>query len=206
MERLGRKLRRVKDAESAVALAGEIESVVEQARGSRQLFAHLLDPDDFERQRPRAQALIRATVQQLQQFLRGVSVDSTGVPDDLRLPAGSTAEWTSLFQNVLVNAANAMLDSDERRVDIGAGRARSRRWILVQDTGAGIELQVADRLFEPFARQQRISSDRRELGFGGTGLGLTIVRMLAARAGCAVAFVEPDRFHSTAFQLSWSET
>ncbi len=206
MERLGRRLRRVKDAESAVALASELDTVIQQARTSRQLFAHLLEADDFERTRPRARSLIEATVQQLRQFMRGVEIDASGVPEDLRLPAASVAEWTSLFQNVLVNAANAMLDSDERRVDIAAGRGRSKRWIRMQDTGAGIDLQHAERLFEPFAREQRISSDRRQLGFGGTGLGLTIVRMLAARAGCSVRFVEADDKHSTAFELSWSET
>jgi signal transduction histidine kinase len=73
----------------------------------------------------------------------------------------------------------------------------------VQDTGVGIDLEHAEELFEPFKRVQRISGDRRSLGFGGTGLGLTIVRMLAGRAGSVVTFVEPDEGYSTALELTW---
>jgi signal transduction histidine kinase len=41
------------------------------------------------------------------------------------------------------------------------------------------------------------------MGYGGMGLGLTIVRMLAANLGCKVAFVDPEPGFKTAFRLSW---
>jgi hypothetical protein len=51
----------------------------------------------------------------------------------------------------------------------------------------------------------KISPERRSLGLGGTGLGLTIVRMVATSVNCRVAFVQPEPGFETAFQLSWSE-
>jgi len=78
--------------------------------------------------------------------------------------------------------------------------------IQVQDTGRGVDLSTADELFKPFVRKLRVSAERRALGLGGTGLGLTIVRMIANNADCKVRFVEPDKGYRTAFELSWSET
>ena len=60
-----------------------------------------------------------------------------------------------------------------------------------------------DRLFEPFERDITLSAERRALGMGGTGLGLTIVRMIAESRGCEVTFVKPSEGYSTAFELKW---
>jgi hypothetical protein len=38
---------------------------------------------------------------------------------------------------------------------------------------------------------------------GGTGLGLTIVEMIAENRNCNVAFVDPGDDWSTSFELSW---
>ncbi|MDQ3752174.1 MAG: ATP-binding protein, partial [Actinomycetota bacterium] len=86
---------------------------------------------------------------------------------------------------------------------MSAGR---RRGLRVQDTGAGVDLDKADELFEPFVRRSDISSERRSLGLGGSGLGLTIVRVIATNRGCMVRFVEPVLPFRTALELSWSES
>ena len=77
--------------------------------------------------------------------------------------------------------------------------------MLVQDTGSGVELSSAEELFDPFVRRLNISPERRSLGLGGTGLGLTIVRMVATSLNCRVGFTQPAPGFETAFQLSWSE-
>jgi hypothetical protein len=68
-----------------------------------------------------------------------------------------------------------------------------------------VDLSSAEELFNPFVRKLKISPERRSLGLGGTGLGLTIVRMVATSVNCRVAFVRPESGFATAFQLSWSE-
>ena len=75
----------------------------------------------------------------------------------------------------------------------------------MEDTGTGVDLTAAEELFEPFVRKQEISLHRRSLGLGGSGLGLTIVRMVATRLGCTVVFVEPPEGFSTSARVSWAQ-
>ena len=77
-------------------------------------------------------------------------------------------------------------------------------WLHIHDNGVGVDLTDAEGLFEPFARAVRISDERRALGLGSMGLGLTIVRMVAGRRRAKAAFVKPPRPWTTTFQLSWS--
>jgi signal transduction histidine kinase len=77
--------------------------------------------------------------------------------------------------------------------------------ILIQDTGCGVNLEEAENLFEPFVRRTEISPEKRALGYGGMGLGLTIVRMIANAIDCSVSFVKPEKGYSTAFSLRWRE-
>lgn len=122
------------------------------------------------------------------------------------MPDASLAEWSAIFQNVFTNAFNAMLDAERRLLRVSSRVEGTSREILVQDTGSGVDLRDAEKLFEPFERKLEISPERRALGYGGTGLGLTIVRLLAERIGCRVGFVEPDEGFSTAFSISWRES
>ena len=75
----------------------------------------------------------------------------------------------------------------------------------VSDTGAGLGVGLAEsqRLFEPFERRLTIASDKRSLALGGQGLGLAIVRMIAARRAAQAAFVTPEKGFSTTLEISW---
>jgi signal transduction histidine kinase len=115
------------------------------------------------------------------------------------------ATWNALFQNVLLNAVNAMIDSDERRIVITGGCVDRGKCIWVQDTGVGVDIDEAEALFQPFERRLELTPERKQLGIGGTGLGLTIVRLLADQAGCEVGFVAPDPQFSTKFQVFWKD-
>jgi signal transduction histidine kinase len=158
-----------------------------------------------KKERFRADALIDEVKAQMNVLTRGVLIDTTAVDSSIRLPRGTFAEWSAIFQNVLINAVNAMLDVEKRRINITSRQRARERAILVEDTGVGVDLSSTEELFEPFVRRLKLSPDRRALGLGGTGLGLTIVRMIASSLNCEVGFVRPTRGFSTAFQLSWSE-
>ena len=187
-------------------IANRIDAWIQRSRATRSLFLHLLDEENRElRARFLTRQLLRDVVDQMRVLLRGVEVDISNVDATLRLPHGGFAEWTAIFQNIFVNAVNAMLDSRHREIVISSHVHGKRQEILVQDTGMGVELNSADKLFEPFERRIEISKERRALGVGGTGLGLTIVRMIAENLGCNVGFVEPKEGFSTAFSLSWRE-
>lgn len=157
------------------------------------------------RDRFRARFVVDEVKEQIQVLLRGVDIETPGVDKALRLPKGTFAEWSAIFQNVFLNAANALLDADEKRIIVNSEQQHKTRAILVQDTGIGVNLATAEELFKPFVRKLQLSPQRRSMGLGGTGLGLTIVRMIAQELNCRVGFVEPSAGFSTAFKLSWSE-
>lgn len=200
---------RVSDKVTQYRLAGIAERLtewLERARATRSLFYHLEDEENRTiRERFKAKSIIEQIIDQLGILLREVQVDTEDIDPSLYLPHGSFAEWSSVFQNVLLNATNAMLDSRKKLISVSSLTQGHTRMILVQDTGSGVNLEFAGDLFEPFVRKLKLSDDRRALGLGGTGLGLTIVRMIATTLNCQVSFVEPEEDFNTAFQLSWVE-
>jgi len=188
------------------SLREDLSSWLRRARATNALFDYLADAENIEtKRRFHAAEVVEEVKRQTAFFARGIEVDTGEVDEKLLLPGASLAEWGAIFQNVFTNAFNAMVDLEERLLQVSSRATATSREILVQDTGRGVDLGDADRLFEPFEREVEISRERRALGYGGTGLGLTIVRLLADRIGCRVGFVKPDEGFSTAFSLSWRE-
>jgi signal transduction histidine kinase len=179
---------------------------IAHTRSTRQLFLPLAEPENREiRERLKVLQTLTTIKAQTTVLTRGAEIDLVGIDPKMRFPKGSFAEWSAIFQNVFINATNAMLDSAKRRISVSSREQGRKTSILVQDTGSGVDLKAADDLFEPFVRKLEISQGRRALGFGGMGLGLTIVRMMANNLGCHVSFVDPDEGFGTAFQLTWKE-
>ena len=138
-------------------------------------------------------------------FAKGKAKYPCDIDPDLRLPPATRAAWTAILQNVIVNSINATIDTSAKRIRIvgrfDAGRRHGS--LRVEDNGVGVDLDESGELFEPFERRLEISPERKRLGLGGVGLGLTIVRMVAQSVNCKVGFVEPTGRMTTAFELSW---
>ncbi|WP_433704240.1 ATP-binding protein [Paraburkholderia sacchari] len=99
---------------------------------------------------------------------------------------GDSVRLRQILFNLLSNAikftshGEVSMSVMARDVDSPRGKARRQRvTITVTDTGIGIAPEAQAQLFEPFV-QAETSTTRR---FGGTGLGLTISRKLAALMG-----------------------
>lgn len=209
LERQIRKLRRIgreAKVDEIATIASDLDRWLEGARDTRRLFGHLLDREASEEvRRLRAAEVVRSVVEQTKPLLGGVFVSISDVGNDVLFPAASYADWAAILQNLLINASNALLDSDRKRIVVSTKHSSSRDRLRVEDTGQGVDLTNAEELFEPFVRRTAISSERRSLGLGGSGLGLTIVRVIAANRGCEVHFVPPSPDLSTAIEVSWSE-
>jgi C4-dicarboxylate-specific signal transduction histidine kinase len=206
------ELERIADAlgrsteEEARKSALRIREWVKRVRAVRRLFGHLLyEENRDERGRFRVLPILKQVCEQVEGILRGARIRIENIPEELRFPTGRFMEWSAILQNVLVNAYNAILDSERQIIRITARREKTRTAVVIEDTGHGIDLGTADELFKPFARQTRISPERRGLGLGGSGLGLTIVKMIADSLGCSIRFVSPSPGYATAFELSWQE-
>ena len=202
-----RRLRRlVKDLgdSDAQRLANEMGAWISRTEESRRLFSPLLDQDDRTEVDALSAGRVLAQVAENVRPLVPALALSIDVPMDIVLPPATFAEWNSLFQNVFVNTANATLDAAEPAAQCVGGRTGRSTWLRIHDNGVGVDLADAEGLFEPFSRSLDVSDERRALGLGGMGLGLTIVRMIAVRRRAKASFVEPPPPWATTFQLSWS--
>ncbi|MCR4378064.1 MAG: ATP-binding protein [Rhodospirillales bacterium] len=179
---------------------------IARIRRMRQVFEPLADKEDRETiSSLRAERVLKLAQSNLSPFLGGVDIDFT-VDEKMRLPYATLAEWHGLFQNVITNALNAMVETrGKRQLRISSGRGPGlRAWVRISDNGSGIDLSHSEDFFEPFKRKGDISKDRKSMGLGGHGLGLTIVRMIAENRKCRARFIEPESGFSTTFELSWS--
>ena len=174
-------------------------------RRTRGLFAPLTSVEDRERaRRLKAKNTIEVVLRNTSPLLRKLRADTRDIDAALMLPQGTMADWQALFQNVFVNASNAMLDKKVKKLKVIAGQLTSRRnYLRVSDTGVGVDLESANELFEPFVRRLELSAERKSLGLGGMGLGLTVVRMVCESRRCEFGFVEPEDGYATTFQLTW---
>ncbi len=188
------------------SVSNSIKKWIRDARETRMIFSPISD----ERNRTtvarfKAKLIVESMAGNLRALLRGVKVEVSGIDRGLLLPETSYPVWMAIFHNVLMNASNAMLDSNSKRISVSSFESGKRRGIRVQDTGVGIDLDKAEDLFEPLKRGLEISPERRALGYGGAGLGLAIVRMLATDLKADVRFIEPVAPFNTCFEMAWSE-
>ena len=192
--------------ETVGPVAANIKNWIQGVRDTRAVFSPITD----ERNRTtvarfKARSLVRSMADNMRAILRGVRVDVSDVDEEILLPNASYPIWMAIFHNLLMNASNALLDSENKQIAVSSAMSGKYRAIRVQDTGVGINLQKAESLFEPLRRGLEISAERRALGYGGTGLGLAIVRLLATDLGATVRFMRPEAPFSTCFELGWRE-
>ena len=192
------------EAQRAAKALGDYRSSFDAFRG---LFSPLATPEEREAtKRLPVESVVDHVVRALRLRFTGVAFGQSAIPRGLRFPVGSFAEWSAVVQNVLFNAWNAMLESDQRMIRFDGSQPDARRQFLrVSDTGVGLEMPLEDTdiLFEAFERRTNISEANRSIAIGGQGLGLAIVRMIANSRGVDVAFVKPSRGFATSIELSW---
>ena len=100
------------------------------------------------------------------------------ITDDV--PATLPGDQQRLHQILINLIGNAIKFTDEGSVRVRVCRSNATQWALqVSDTGCGIPLEAQSYIFDPF--QQVDGSATRE--HTGSGLGLSIVRQLAALMG-----------------------
>lgn len=178
------------------------------ASQTRRLFSPFFEVEDRERmKRMRAKRVLARLASNLAPLMRGISVEIDDVPDDVRLPKGTLAGWNAVFQNLFINSVNATLDAETKRIRCRASTdSKGRTRLIIEDTGVGADVSSSEDLFKPFVRKLELPEDRRALGLGGMGIGLTIVRMVCRTFGCEVRFVKPRSPFNTAIEIAWEDS
>lgn len=131
---------------------------------------------------------------------RGVDFDTAVAPRALRTAPMARSELEAILINLLTNAIKAM-DGEghpERRVSITATGDSDDVLLRFQDTGAGIDPAIQDRIFDAFVSDTR--SAVSELGMG-TGLGLKIVRDIVEANGGSARIGESDAAYATCMEV-----
>ena len=207
---VGMTLRRISKGplqQKLTSIAQQIDEWVERAQGTRSLFVPLLDEQNRTlRGRFPAKEVVETIAKQTTPILRGARIETVLIDQWLRLPRSGMIEWNAIFQNVFVNAVNAMAEIEEKIIRVSSRKSGKRYSLLIQDKGCGVNLASSNQLFEPFVRKTNIPISQRAFGLGGSGLGLTIVRMVAGEIKCEVAFIKPEDGFSTCLEVSWRET
>ncbi len=201
-----RKLRRIAKKSpipNLIETTAELSQWVDRLEATRNIFLPMMDAEDREKIEPlECEGVVRTVVSNLRPLLGNIEI-SFDMHEGLHFPPAAYSEWSAILQNVLLNSANAMLDSEDPKIEISSTVHNRYGFLYVSDNGVGIG-EDAEEFFKPFARKSNISPERRELGMGGTGLGLTIVEMIAENRNCDVEFVDPDDPDwSTSIELRW---
>jgi signal transduction histidine kinase/HPt (histidine-containing phosphotransfer) domain-containing protein len=116
--------------------------------------------------------------------LTRIQADARGLRFDVEIDPGFPETIESdpiLFRRIILNLVNnAVKFTEQGGIKVGVHLEENRHLrIIVEDTGIGIAPEVVATLFSPF-RQADASITRR---FGGTGLGLSLVRDFAELLG-----------------------
>ena len=92
--------------------------------------------------------------------------------DELFLVHGDDHQLRQIFRNLFMNAVQ--YSHEYGTIDIELEKSAQRIRVTVSDTGIGIPPEEADHIFDRFYRVQ----NDEPMNFRGSGLGLSIVRML----------------------------
>ena len=202
-----RKLSQEIKSQTLDKAVADLDTFYKRFNSYRELFSPLAEAEDREAtRRLLVPSIAHQVVKSVRPRMSHVAFDFSGIPKDLRFPVGAFVEWSAVLQNVLFNAWDAMLDCEGKKIRFdGATERRSQR-LQVSDTGVGLAVPIEESniLFEPFERQTEISTENRSIALGGQGLGLAIVRMIAAQRGAKVRFVAPREGYATTIEIAWT--
>ena len=107
---------------------------------------------------------------------------------------GSADDLGILFTNLLSNAVSYSLPS--RVVRISGASRRDAVEVVVRDEGIGIREEALPKIFDEYFR----TKEAAQLNHRSTGLGLSIVRQIAARYGLTIT-VESQEGAGTSFTV-----
>lgn len=122
---------------------------------------------------------------------------ANNIPGDLKSPPMFPAELTTVFSNLLTNSVKAAGQGGRIRATAET-RSDDSIVLLIENTGAAVDLSDSERWFRPF--ESTTESIDPVLG-QGMGMGLPITRSMLEEYGATIKFVRPNKGYATAVQV-----
>ena len=107
---------------------------------------------------------------------------------------GDERQLKLMLTQLLDNAWKFSRDRDRVRIDVCGERDGDRLRVSIRDHGAGFDMRLANRVFEPFQRLHRPDEG------GGNGIGLAIAHRIVERHGGRIS-AESEPGQGTTFHL-----
>ncbi|MDR1757108.1 MAG: GAF domain-containing protein [Culturomica sp.] len=167
MQYLGKEMKGSDKAEMIDELMEEVDRINKIVQG----LLSFAKPTELETARIDTEALIRETLSLVNNLLKkqSVAVNYRNLADDPVIVA-DPAQLKQVFLNILLNAVEAMAESNDKTVNIVLENSRPvdmrSRYLIVsfEDNGKGVETENIENVFNPFYTTKK----------EGTGLGLPI--------------------------------
>lgn len=179
-----------------------LELTTDLERGLERQASYLMDIENPDVRRRRSRQRFRerfdaaSRLVQHQTERTGIVISNTISPELRSLPM-FPAELTAIFTNLLTNAVKAA--GVNGRILASADDRNEQVRIRIQNTGAEVRMDEAERWFKPF---QSTTSEVDPVLGQGMGLGLPITRNLLEYYGGVIVFVQPDEPYRTAVELT----
>lgn len=172
----------------------DIKKIVDTSLYAREVVKKLLI---FARQVPpqKAQLNLNRIVEEGLYFFEsrcakhGIELVRSLLPNPPEITA-DPAQMTQVLVNLLVNAIHAMQDGGRLTVKTLASNGHIS--LIVEDTGVGMDEDVAKKIFMPFFTTKKVSE--------GTGLGLSVVHGIVSSHGGTI-MVDSKLGHGTRFEI-----
>jgi signal transduction histidine kinase len=170
---------------SAATLRAACEELLASGREHERLLEALLTLASSERGLDHREPLDLATLADEALHKASPEVERRAVRLTTSLAPAPVAGDAALLERLIANLIdNAVLHNDDRgQVEVRTASHGGRSLVLVSNTGPVIPAEAVERLFEPF---ERLDAGRTATDDGHHGLGLSIVRAIAAAHGATV--------------------
>lgn len=186
LNRMLRKLEAIRGQEEAT------EAVRAEMRQAIRVFDALLDISRAEADQGSAGLVpvdLSAVVRELWDLYEPAAEERGLLPEAQLAPGlrvlGDRGLIAQMLTNLLDNALKYCRPGDTLRLSLAVEDQRAV--LVLADTGPGLPPDIADEAFEPFVR------GARDAARPGHGLGLTLVRAIAARHGARLTLPAVDR-------------
>ncbi|HVY18721.1 MAG TPA: response regulator [Bauldia sp.] len=158
------------------------QNYLKRIRGAAQRMGELID--DMLQLSQVSRAEINAQPVDLSALAREIAagLSSGGRKVTVRIEDGlmTTADrrlMKIVMENLMGNAWKFTGKADDPRVEVGKTEARQGEAFYIRDNGAGFDMALADKMFQPFRRLHS------EAEFPGTGVGLATIHRVIDRHG-----------------------